>query len=247
RMAMLAHELDPDNPIAATAVTIAKRQSRVSEVKKQSDENEQLGYVGLHDAMNLGSPTAIREGVGFDKERWDKAGKRQPLTPTRAHVSELDRVLEAKLRLPVNMNFKEASLYDVLNDLRAWQQVNIVVDEQALAEENISLSQTVSIQLEQVALKTALDLLLANVRLTYVVKDGVIKITTAAHAKGQLVTVPPQVADLVIPVENFGPPPSPFADGAAAARGVGAPPTPVTGPNTLTAGTPAGSPAGPLA
>jgi type II secretory pathway component GspD/PulD (secretin) len=248
RVAMLAHELDPDNPIATTAITIAKRQSRVSEVNKESDENEQYGYDVLHDSMRLGSSRALREGVDFDKDRWERAKGRKPLTAIRAHVGEPDRVLEHKLSLPVNMNFKEATLYDVLNDLRAWQQVNIVVDEQALAEENISLSQTVTIQLEQVSLKTALGLMLANLRLTYVVKDGVIQVTTPAHAKGKQVTVTYQVADLVIPIENFGPPPSPFADGTAAARAAAsAPPTPLSAPNTLTAGAPAGSPAGPLA
>src|SRR5262249_34105278 len=48
--------------------------------------------------------------------------------------------------------------------------------------------------------------LLGKVNLTYVVEDDVLKITSVTHAKGNKVTKVYPVADLVIPVPDFGAP-----------------------------------------
>src|SRR5260370_30230876 len=105
------------------------------------------------------------------------------------------------------MNFKDVPLSQVLQDLRGYQNIDIFVDEKALAENGVSLDRLVTMQLNQVKLKSSLKLMLQNVGLTYVVEDDVLKITTQEHARGKLVTKVIPVADLVIAVPDFGPPP----------------------------------------
>src|SRR5262249_59409823 len=55
------------------------------------------------------------------------------------------------------------------------------------------------------SLKSALNLLLHQVHLTYVIKDEVLQVTTESHARGKLVTKSYNVADLVVPVQDAKP------------------------------------------
>src|SRR5207244_8316084 len=76
-------------------------------------------------------------------------------------------------------------------------------DMPALEEQSISMDRPISIVLENVSLKSALNLLLHQVHLTYVIRDEALQITTPEKAKGKLVQKTYAVADLVIPVDNF--------------------------------------------
>jgi general secretion pathway protein D len=114
------------------------------------------------------------------------------------------QTIERKLAAPVSLNFHDAPLQQVVADLRAFHAINIVLDRPALQEDGVSLNTPVSVQLEDVPLKSALNLILHNVHLAYVVKDDVLHVTTPTHARGKLMTRTYQVADLVIPVRNGG-------------------------------------------
>src|SRR5262249_36357401 len=91
-----------------------------------------------------------------------------PVRPT----SPQDRDVTNKLESTVSVAFRNKPLGDVLHELQDMTKVNIVPDLQNLQTDNISLDLPVSIQLDKVRLKTALELMLKNARLTYVVHDG---------------------------------------------------------------------------
>src|SRR5262249_53573007 len=63
----------------------------------------------------------------------------------------------------------------------------------------------VTMKLEGVALKSALNLLLHQVHLTYVVGDEVLKITTPDQARGRLKRIVYPVPDLIMPVRDASP------------------------------------------
>jgi len=124
------------------------------------------------------------------------------LYPTKIK-SEKEREIYHKLDNNINpMDYKDASLRQILDDLGGWTGINIVPDEPALLEASISLDRPLSIKLEGVALKSALNVLLHQVHLTYVVKDECLWVTTEEHSRGRMVTKIHPVTDLVIPVEN---------------------------------------------
>jgi len=60
---------------------------------------------------------------------------------------------------------------------------HIYVDDSALAEEGVSLDRPITMQLDQIALKSALKLLLDKVSLTYVVEDDVLKSRASSTAR----------------------------------------------------------------
>jgi type II secretory pathway component GspD/PulD (secretin) len=248
-LAMRAHELDPDNGVVTAAVYIARQQRRVNDYKAIKNGKEEIVLTSLNNAEEEGPASAINTGITVDKGRSEVSRRRAPLDGMAGpRKKEGEREIERKLSTPVNLNFTDVPLKSVIEDLRAYNGINIYVDEPALNEAGISLDHPVSIKLEQVSLKSALNLLLHGVHLTYVVKDEVLQVTTEDHARGKLETHTFQVADLVIPIENFGDlrnPVTPLVQGTPTGPSpTAAAPTPVTGPMSITAGTSVGSPTG---
>src|SRR4030095_8596308 len=108
------------------------------------------------------------------------------------------RDIEQRLNSPGNLNFQNTPLKQVLDDLRAYHGLPIYVDEKALEEHGISMNRPVTFKLEQVALKSALRLLLKNVGATYKIAEDCLQITTVDEARGALTLSTHYVADLII-------------------------------------------------
>jgi type II secretory pathway component GspD/PulD (secretin) len=190
--------------------------------------------------------------IVIDKERSLRARQRgRDLSANFTATSKSERVKEIERRLlsPVTLNFTDTPLKHVIEDLRAWQGINIFVDEVALSEDNISLDKTVTIKLEQVPMKSALNLLLSGSHLAWTIGDDVLKITTPKRTRGALRTDTYEVADLVIPVPDFGKigalntPQLPSNDITHGSQGP-TPQTPVAGPLALNQGESTGTPSG---
>ena len=123
-------------------------------------------------------------------------------SPCPQKKSEKERGIEAKLSAPVTLNFTDAPLKQVIDDLRGWENINIYVDQPALDQEGVGLERPVSVKLENVSLKSALNLILRQVHLTYIIKDEVLQITSESAAHGRMQRVTYQVGDLIIPIPN---------------------------------------------
>jgi tetratricopeptide (TPR) repeat protein len=111
--------------------------------------------------------------------------------------NEKERQIEQRLRQPVSMNFKDTPLRDVVDAIRSSHGINIHVDAPALERDGISIERPVTIKVEQVSLKSALDLLLHDLCLTYVIKNEVLFITTETAARGKLSTSAYPVGNLL--------------------------------------------------
>ena len=96
-------------------------------------------------------------------------------------------------------------MLDYLANLAA---INLHIDPQGLAEEGVTSDTPVTINLRNdIMLKSALNLILEPLHLSYVVKDEVLKITSEQMRDGQVYAVTYNVADLVMPIPNFVPTP----------------------------------------
>jgi type II secretory pathway component GspD/PulD (secretin)/tetratricopeptide (TPR) repeat protein len=245
-LAMRALELDPDNELANAAVFMARRQRDVTSYKEIKHRRERMVLSGLNEAEDEGPAQAITERMVFDQDRSAIARKRGPIEQMKlGRPSEKEKLIERQLASPINISFDNTPLRQVLDELRDVHGINIDRDEQAMQQNGISIDSPISIKLNQISLKSALNLILHKVRMTYVIRDEVLMITTEENAKGKLKTVNYPVADLVIPVENYGDlhtqsnVPTPV-NGTSTYT----PPTPITGPNTMSGGTAVGAPTG---
>ncbi len=250
--AMRAQELDPDNAMAAAAVNMAKTQRSLVSVKGNKSEKEKFFLDGLNDTDKFGQALTIDKPLDVNEGMTERRNKRTSLSaltsPQRKSAAE--REIESRLNTPVNLSFNNQPLKDVLEDIRAMYQINIVPDVAALEAEGISLDRPITLKLEQISLKSALNLMLRNVHLTWVVKDEVLQITTESQARGKLSTVTYQVTDLVLPVENhtgqvgpnsFNPLLTTGKEQGSKAAGA---PTPIGTPLGLNGGTQVGSSTG---
>jgi type II secretory pathway component GspD/PulD (secretin) len=207
--AQAAHDLDPDNAAASAAVMMSQTQQNLTRYRSNKKKMEQAFVDYLDDAEDPGDEVNVDDPIKFNKDHTIRAARdRKKWSHGVPILSKTDKEkeIEARLNNPVNLNFTDAPLEQVLADLRAQQGINIDADTASLQNEGISLKQPVTITLENISLKSALELLLQKVHLTYLIDHEALVITTINHAKGQLETRTYQVADLVIPVESPGMP-----------------------------------------
>lgn len=90
------------------------------------------------------------------------------------------------LQEPSEGDFNETPLQEVVEFLGERHKVQIRLDKSALEEEGVQPDVTVTLSVRNRPLGKLLDLLLAEHRLTYVIRDGVIRITTASAADSDL-------------------------------------------------------------
>ena len=94
----------------------------------------------------------------------------------------------------------------MLDHLAQLAEVNLYLDPQGLQEEGVSSDTPVTINLRSdISLKSALNLILTPLHLSYVIKDEVLKVTSEQYRDNELTVTTYNVADLVIPIPNFTP------------------------------------------
>jgi tetratricopeptide (TPR) repeat protein len=171
-LALRAHEIDPDSKVVAAGITLVRWARSRAECEASKAAKEKMILLA-EDECEVPGDTA----------------------------EEREKAIERTLRKPVSLNFKETPLKQVLEDLADANGINIVIDKPALQEEGVTLESPISMKLDQVSLKSALNLILHQVHLTYVIKDEVLQITTEPHSHGGFVTMTFSVGDLVASAE----------------------------------------------
>jgi general secretion pathway protein D len=176
----------------STAIAAAKEQgffdqlASVDQASTGFDDRVPIVFPDVHDWKQM---TERRKGLLVEKRRTEK---------------EID-ILQ-KLRTPVSLRFQQTPLHEVMDYLARLSQVNIHLDPQGLSDMGVDPNTPVTIELNtDISLKSALNLILEPLGLSYVVKDEVLKITSEQLRDGEVITITYNVADLVIPIPNFVP------------------------------------------
>lgn len=107
------------------------------------------------------------------------------------------RAIERRLRQPISLNMKNLPLQQAIKDIAAASGVPIVLDVRALEDERVNLDAAVSLQVDDIDMKTALNLLLDPLRLGYGIENNALKITTDSAQRGPLVRVTYPIRDLL--------------------------------------------------
>jgi hypothetical protein len=112
-----------------------------------------------------------------------------PSAPTRQvddPTPELEAKIRQELRKPTKMDFTETPLQDLVQYLKDLHHVEIQLDSKALEDKSIGSDSPITRRLDGVSLASGLKLVLRDLDLTYVVRDGVLLITTQAAARRML-------------------------------------------------------------
>src|SRR5207244_7848838 len=196
--AMRAKELDPDDPVAAAAIYVARVQGNQIQSKDAKQRREDMFVHALNYAEDPGPEVDSLHPLSIDPTIALQNKGRKPINVSTLTTikNEKEREIYRRLESPISsLDYKDTPLKQILDDLQVTTAINIVPDEPALNETGISLDKPVTMKLEGVSLKSALNLLLHQVHLTYVVGDEVLKVTTEDRARGRLETKTYQVLD----------------------------------------------------
>ncbi len=215
-IAKRAAELDPRNPVVQQLIWQSRFVRRFHNNMAIRDAKEQ-GFISTMESVDRSSiPFDDREPLVFpDLRDW------RQLTDSRARQQEArERVrsereieIEQKLRTPVSLEFTDAPLGVVLEHLATISGVNMHIDPLGISEEGVTSDVPVTINLrEEISLRSALNLILQPLHLSYVIRDEVLKITSAQTRDQTLVRVVYPVGDLVIPIPHFVPTPGGLDD-----------------------------------
>jgi hypothetical protein len=127
-------------------------------------------------------------------------------------LTESEQKIQEALRSEVSLHFSNVALTEIISHIANTHLINIVLDRKAIESTGLSTNQTVSIDVDGIELRSALNLLLQQSGgLVYTVENEVLKITDSLEQESTFDVMPYPVADLVVPMSAV-PKADPFAN-----------------------------------
>ncbi|NND95858.1 MAG: general secretion pathway protein GspD, partial [Pirellulaceae bacterium] len=211
-------ELKPGSPIAISMFHVSRMGTR-----RLINEEIAAGKEKVFNDNMLDVDRALSEG--FDPDRpyalpdaktWrDLTLRRLQDRNDDSRLSTAEREIQSKLSDKVKVSYREQPLGEVLDDLSAMSGVPIVMDRRALAAVRVTPTDPVSFSVSNgIQLKSALNLILRELELTYVIENDVLSITSFEAKRSKVYPKTYRVTDLVTPIPNFT---SSYEDGLAGA------------------------------
>jgi general secretion pathway protein D len=206
-LAKKATELDPDNPVVVQLNVMSRALSRTAQIEDNRSAQEQ-GFIDvLADVDKAAEP--FKGPIQMpDAKKWKQLSQTRlaRLRDGTQRRSPKEMEIAQRLNTPVDAKYQNRPLHEVLDGLAKRASVPLYIDPQGLQSEGVSSDAKVTIDLSQdISLKSALNLILEQFHLTYVIKDEVLKITSEDAKRGEVYQIIYPVGDLVIPIPNFAP------------------------------------------
>ena len=208
-IAKQAKDLNPEIPqgdVMFWKARYAKRIQRDDETKLRKEDSWVRSMQDVDDdVINPVIDSPISYG---DVRDWNdlKLRRKKYDRPDNRERSPQEERIEKSLNKPISLHFEEEPLSAVIQHIATVADINVMLDKVALFEdEQVTTDEPVSIDVDGIMLKSALNLVLDQFRLDYLIKDEVLKITSRIRQEGELETRVYSVADLVVPIPNFSP------------------------------------------
>lgn len=209
-VARQARELAPENELTTVLVWksdfIQRNARNVSFSDLQND-----GFLGTMESTTESSlGFDDRDPLKFPNQRdWENLSRRRlkGVGDPQSHLSESEREIYRQLKAPVEVHFNNRPLKDVMDTLSNLTSVNIFLDPLGMMAEGVTSDEPVTLNLsgKPISLKSALTLILEPLRLSWVIRNEVLKITSEQMKDSEVYPHVYNVADLVTPIPNFVP------------------------------------------
>ena len=160
---------------------------------RQLQTDRDRGRNGVIDGVTR-SAIASEDDITYPKD-WKArtAGRASSLNPMTAK----EKAIFSGLNSSMTVRLKNASFDGVIDYIRAKTGLSIIVDPGALKEADVSSDTPVSVDLRDVSVRTVLHKVLADVGLTYVIRNEAIQVVSPATAKQMMVTKTYYIRDLL--------------------------------------------------
>ena len=203
------NEIAPEDPVAKQVWQNAKFIRREMMNRQLVDNKE----ISIWEQFNAVEESAINpvakdgQELVYNQKTWKEfIPKRKGSKDRTQRHSERELEIERRLQTPVLLKYQETPLTEVMSGLSELTGGNIHLDPRGLSQEGVNTDTPITINLgKEISLKSALNLILEPLHLTYIVSDEVLKITSEQLRDGEIYTETYNVADLVTPIPNFCP------------------------------------------
>jgi hypothetical protein len=220
----ISRELRRANDLATAAARDALRQRTDRGAAQQKSAYDQararLGstrgrVADLRDLQRLGDKRYLRVGdsiarsavlpaddIEFPADWAEKTRKRSP----ESKLTDKEKSLLRALASPISVDLERETLSDVLDYFRQRMGQEIIIEKRALDELGLTYDSPVTLKLKNISTRTALKRLLADLGLTFVIKDEAILVTSPERARHMVTTRTYYLGDLAPLVDlRFGP------------------------------------------
>jgi len=206
-LAKKAKELDPKNPTTETLfwkARFARRNANNEQLRLDKEESfiEQLNDVEKAVVVKVGDEHPIDFG-----EEWGNitARRKGKFGPDNRRRSEDELRIQESLNRRISLHEDNVPLSEVMAKIGTLAGFNVNFDKLGMEEEGVTPSVPVTIDVDGITVRSALNLMLDQYRLGYMVQNEVLNITSRLRQQGELVVASYPVADLVIPIPSFAP------------------------------------------
>lgn len=205
-IAKQVQELKPNSTIAMSMAHASRTQVRIQmdeEIKSGSED----GFVRQMLAIGAAAipPDPDRPFSFQDPQTWRELSDRRLATgDNSSRYTIREQEIKRKLDSDVELKYRDRPLGEVLDDLSAVTGVPIAIDSRALATLRINRDTPVSKSINnRISLGSALNLLLGDLDLSFVIDNDVLNITSREAKRTMVETRTYRVVDLVTPIPNF--------------------------------------------
>ncbi|BBO31781.1 VWA domain-containing protein [Lacipirellula parvula] len=210
-VAAIVNEVDPNGVTPRVAVLWARQQRHVYLQQVTRSARHAAAWDTMFQTELSHIPFPDNPPIVYpDAPIWEELSKRRKdrYSVDLKSEGEAERRIYSALRQPLRAPISEveAPLNQILQVLGEDYDIPIIFDNAALDAVAASPETEVSIEIANVTLKSALELILKNAGedLTYIVDNEVLLITTQEEAEKRLQVRVYPVADLVMPIQQLG-------------------------------------------
>lgn len=208
-------ELKPDDTAAVQMVHMSRTATRIRMAEDVKKEKELRWLDNLHDVDVAAIAPDPNRPLTMPSS-WEELSRMRLNDRNNgdSRLSVQEQQIKKKLPTPVSVKYANRPLGDVLSELQSMTGVPIHVDERALSSVRVTTETPISIEVDNIAMKSLLNLMLDQLELTYVIENDVLMITSMQAKRAKVYPKTYRVTDLVTPIPNFT---SSYEDGLAGA------------------------------
>jgi general secretion pathway protein D len=205
-IAKQAKELDKENPYATIMYEKARIGRQVARNTELKTRKEDQFLEMLYEVDDAAATPMYGSPYRFPKD-WNEITHRRKgkYGPDNKERTEPEKQIEQSLSRQVSLHFNNEPLVKVIEEIQKIADVNVVLDNAGLDEERVTSGTSVTIGVDGITLRSALNLILEPLNLGYMTKNEVLVITSRLKQQGQLEARAYPVADLVLPIPNSTP------------------------------------------
>ena len=199
-------ELKPNSAIATSMLNTSRMETRLLMNEQLANAKEEGFFTSMYRTEQASIPNDPDVPLTFpDRTTWESVKRRSGGNDLDSQLSEREKFIKRQLaEREVQVRYRDRPLGEVLDDLSNITGVPIVLDNRAIAAIRVTrdtpLTQTIS---TPISLRSALNILLQDLDLTYMLENDVLTVTTNEMKRTRVRPFTYRVADLVTPIPNF--------------------------------------------